>query len=104
HSPHLCSPIPAPLPYTTLFRSPHGDRGEPGRGQPVRTSGVPDDPAVFGVRLGGVLDIPAEIQVANALQFAAGFRPGNLKPLPNRSEEHTSELQSPYELVCRLLL
>src|SRR6266705_2637657 len=24
--------------------------------------------------------------------------------LPSRSEEHTSELQSPYELVCRLLL
>src|SRR5207248_5061062 len=23
---------------------------------------------------------------------------------PRRSEEHTSELQSPYELVCRLLL
>src|SRR5207248_8356423 len=24
--------------------------------------------------------------------------------LPKRSEEHTSELQSPYDLVCRLLL
>src|SRR5207248_9983009 len=24
--------------------------------------------------------------------------------LPSRSEEHTSELQSPYDLVCRLLL
>src|SRR5438094_7000249 len=24
--------------------------------------------------------------------------------LPGRSEEHTSELQSPYDLVCRLLL
>src|SRR5207248_6970722 len=24
--------------------------------------------------------------------------------VPDRSEEHTSELQSPYELVCRLLL
>src|SRR5207248_10802337 len=24
--------------------------------------------------------------------------------LPERSEEHTSELQSPYDLVCRLLL
>src|SRR5256885_682072 len=27
-----------------------------------------------------------------------------LMPLPNRSEEHTSELQSPCNLVCRLLL
>src|SRR5437867_5429754 len=25
-------------------------------------------------------------------------------PIPSRSEEHTSELQSPYDLVCRLLL
>src|SRR5437867_8973834 len=25
-------------------------------------------------------------------------------PPPRRSEEHTSELQSPYDLVCRLLL
>src|SRR6266516_7898251 len=25
-------------------------------------------------------------------------------PWPVRSEEHTSELQSPYDLVCRLLL
>src|SRR5437867_5658289 len=25
-------------------------------------------------------------------------------PQPSRSEEHTSELQSPYDLVCRLLL
>src|SRR5207248_9518862 len=25
-------------------------------------------------------------------------------PMSNRSEEHTSELQSPYDLVCRLLL
>src|SRR6266705_5678714 len=40
----------------------------------------------------------------------AGFRPqpSGLRPLPagagERSEEHTSELQSPYDLVCRLLL
>src|SRR5205807_5971443 len=27
-----------------------------------------------------------------------------LRPFPNRSEEHTSELQSPCNLVCRLLL
>src|SRR5438094_6319310 len=26
------------------------------------------------------------------------------KPCMRRSEEHTSELQSPYDLVCRLLL
>src|SRR6266705_7169040 len=33
-------------------------------------------------------------------------RAGPAPPLrtPSRSEEHTSELQSPYDLVCRLLL
>src|SRR5437867_8115244 len=29
---------------------------------------------------------------------------GALAPADGRSEEHTSELQSPYDLVCRLLL
>src|SRR5207248_8599805 len=32
------------------------------------------------------------------------FLPGHKKNLERRSEEHTSELQSPYDLVCRLLL
>src|SRR5207248_6931041 len=48
---------------------------------------------------------------------APGVRPGSSSALPSnqspepcgvvrlrRSEEHTSELQSPYDLVCRLLL
>src|SRR5207248_10746468 len=30
--------------------------------------------------------------------------PGRGSPHRERSEEHTSELQSPYDLVCRLLL
>src|SRR5699024_12868257 len=33
-----------------------------------------------------------------------GARPTLLLPPPRRSEEHTSELQSRFELVCRLLL
>src|SRR5437867_6408287 len=38
---------------------------------------------------------------------ASGRRPSFLTPRAEetwRSEEHTSELQSPYDLVCRLLL
>src|SRR5438309_8299852 len=34
----------------------------------------------------------------------ADFRRGRLHVLPLRSEEHTSELQSQFHLVCRLLL
>src|SRR5256885_16460455 len=33
-----------------------------------------------------------------------GLRSRNGGPRPRRSEEHTSELQSPCNLVCRLLL
>src|SRR5437667_6568966 len=33
-----------------------------------------------------------------------GFRPRIIGDGPNRSEEHTSELQSHHDLVCRLLL
>src|SRR5438094_7971817 len=32
------------------------------------------------------------------------LKPGPQRVEPQRSEEHTSELQSPYDLVCRLLL
>src|SRR5207248_11047421 len=39
----------------------------------------------------------AEIVIVLALAITGFLNPG-------RSEEHTSELQSPYDLVCRLLL
>src|SRR5438876_7511956 len=65
------------FPYTTLFRSHRAARHAPDRGRqgPLRVL----DP---GVPAGD----------------AADDRPGD------RSEEHTSELQSPVHLVCRLLL
>src|SRR5947208_7668962 len=37
-------------------------------------------------------------------QFALPERTENIRKVKNRSEEHTSELQSPDHLVCRLLL
>src|SRR5699024_11731714 len=46
-------------------------------------------------------------QVAlDAVIWCTGFRPdlGHLQGLNLRSEEHTSELQSRFDLVCRLLL
>src|SRR5258708_25678722 len=64
------------FPYTTLFRSTEGGRGSRrGREHPRRTG-----------RCRGVC-------------FQRRRR-----PLGARSEEHTSELQSPDHLVCRLLL
>src|SRR5437867_9814941 len=38
------------------------------------------------------------------LQSSLGRQRISLRELISRSEEHTSELQSPYDLVCRLLL
>src|SRR5207248_9855131 len=45
----------------------------------------------------------------SASYFASSFNPAyeygpSFFDRPHRSEEHTSELQSPYDLVCRLLL
>src|SRR5256885_7328627 len=72
------------FPYTTLFRS--RDREQPD---------VKDD-------LHLVLDVCAWIAVQEADERLADD-PGAERP-PERSEEHTSELQSPCNLVCRLLL
>src|SRR5438067_13208262 len=68
------SPRSTLFPYTTLFRSVH-------------------DPDVVAVRAVGREDHP----------LAVG-RPGQRMVFSTRSEEHTSELQSRFDLVCRLLL
>src|SRR5258708_31662048 len=76
------------FPYTTLFRSdPNVDRG------------LADFDATHRLVLSGSWEIP----------LAKAFRKGNsfMRKLSEgwqRSEEHTSELQSPDHLVCRLLL
>src|SRR5437867_7801673 len=69
------------FPYTTLFRS--------------RIARAERNPARFVEHAGLKRLEPAEIE-----------RDGEERPLARevRSEEHTSELQSPYDLVCRLLL
>src|SRR2546430_9746847 len=67
------------FPYTTLFRSDAGRRD----GQTVRVALPPR---------GGAPQLPPR----RAAQLARGPGP--------RSEEHTSELQSQSNLVCRLLL
>src|SRR5207248_11409247 len=89
-------PRRSPLfPYTTLFRSYYPPA-------PVATLRTP--PASCS---GGTVTLsPGTYQSAAALtNLTSGacivvFTPGAYL----RSEEHTSELQSPYDLVCRLLL
>src|SRR2546426_4489195 len=82
------------FPYTTLFRSPRGDADGADAARHVeRRDGVTvparDEAAAAGRRVGRVERQP---------DLAAVGVPGD------RSEEHTSELQSPCNLVCRLLL
>src|SRR5437762_5592604 len=75
------------FPYTTLFRSARRRSPEGPMGDPAVTPGIPG-------RERSALD-----EVARLLPYARPHR-----ALFLRSEEHTSELQSPMYLVCRLLL
>src|SRR5258708_13608988 len=77
------------FPYTTLFRSALTVTAALDLGGAHRTSdrGSRIDTSELGLRLG----------VLRAFDFAR-------VTLAVRSEEHTSELQSPDHLVCRLLL
>src|SRR5258708_13713026 len=74
------------FPYTTLFRSNNGAR---------RFSAISDDPLVR-----------TSLFVSNGRCSRASGNCSFVKSKPGepRSEEHTSELQSPDHLVCRLLL
>src|SRR5438876_9063161 len=86
------------FPYTTLFRSEAGvDAGGP------RAAGDDGEAhrAQHLVHTDEVATRHEEVEVAH--RNAGGARMGDLDLLV-RSEEHTSELQSPVHLVCRLLL
>src|SRR5207253_6295919 len=94
------SPPSAPLfPYTTLFRSPERERPEPPAANPRRGAGRPGAaPAV-------ALPPRNEGAGCDARAFRARGSPvGLARETLERSEEHTSELQSRGHVVCRLLL
>src|SRR3712207_8899928 len=71
------------FPYTTLFRSARVRRPAGAAGRPVQRDLGPE---------------------RRAAPRAAGRRPDRGRRRDQRSEEHTSELQSRQYLVCRLLL
>src|SRR5256885_4042674 len=88
------------FPYTTLFRSGLEHPRDRERHLPERGE-VRDETAHDG---GGPLarDLP---DLADQLEDEGETRQVTLGPAAlERSEEHTSELQSPCNLVCRLLL
>src|SRR5256885_9990072 len=82
------------FPYTTLFRSPE-------RVVYLKEITGEEFPNILITRDSGLL-IGAGTTLAKLL--ASGEVKGTYPALWQRSEEHTSELQSPCNLVCRLLL
>src|SRR5204862_7853438 len=95
-SPCLCLPpsprhhVPTPFPYTTLFRSSISPRAD--------TSPWPAR-RCYGSR--------AILRASDVARGWPATSPGSMAPgapARKRSEEHTSELQSRRDLVCRLLL
>src|SRR5438105_12015478 len=89
------------FPYTTLFRSEEGEATTTGEGEGE------------GVEvLVGAVEVPqAAIRRASAIAARRPAGPGMCRRMLTvtratdlRSEEHTSELQSRVDLVCRLLL
>src|SRR5690606_41755885 len=92
------------FPYTTLFRS--YDLGQEvleTRVPQLERYGISDDDAfAVGLTCGGILDVFVERVDRETFpdlgDVVADIRAGR------RSEEHTSELQSRENLVCRLLL
>src|SRR5437867_8553307 len=93
-----CPPLRSPLfPYTTLFRSPRSDWAVPALGVFMN----------FGIQYGWnsrrlFCPRPTARNIVPRHPRVRFHVPDPLYSL--RSEEHTSELQSPYDLVCRLLL
>src|SRR5256885_7044004 len=80
------------------------DRRRCGRGRSVLAAGRGDrDPESFlGQQVGRrVRPVAAAVILPSSCAPPLGFAP---QPSASRSEEHTSELQSPCNLVCRLLL
>src|SRR3989454_5166963 len=75
------------FPYTTLFRSPAAGRVE------------------VVIELRGAVDVQ-DFTLANPARLVIDLQGARLVApvVLYRSEEHTSELQSPCNLVCRLLL
>src|SRR5689334_24506055 len=84
-------PRPTLFPYTTLFRSVSTE---------TRHDGAPDQIRPRHVLAGR--EHGPEALDHEAVLDAANGRDG--KRRDGRSEEHTSELQSQFHLVCRLLL
>src|SRR5256885_10213289 len=90
------------FPYTTLFRSLLVQHPQSGEGQD-RLQPAVERLHEVRVYLGGE-DCVQHVLIGEEEGMIAGHLPEVATDEGERSEEHTSELQSPCNLVCRLLL
>src|SRR5205807_8678371 len=94
--PHAVRPPQPPtsplFPYTTLFRSGPALKRR-NKGNPHPTGGLRPNYAYWIASMRGTASSIPVPDAATLAEYTA-----------QRSEEHTSELQSPCNLVCRLLL
>src|SRR5437763_4520194 len=91
HRPPICTLFP----YTTLFRSDLARCAAAAPRRPARDDDSPDHRDGAGLPRA----VPLHLRRSGQLDDH-----GTAAHLQLRSEEHTSELQSPTYLVCRLLL
>src|SRR5205807_9608365 len=96
-------PTPTLFPYTTLFRSPDSSNKRANRcrdNRPCRHPPVSRSPDRGSGRTPPSSPRPGK----HPAYRRPSCRRSRRSQRPLRSEEHTSELQSPCNLVCRLLL
>src|SRR2546430_13651893 len=86
------------FPYTTLFRSSWNNMSKQGHWP------VPDDRKSYGFFSAMPVDPDSSSTAYNVVAPAGTTISYHCYCHPERSEEHTSELQSQSNLVCRLLL
>src|SRR5207248_11573116 len=102
---HLYSPSPLPHQQPPSFPTRRSSDLQMPTGS-FRMMRPSSAPAIIDISRAGattLADVPMSIAKSTRI-----YESGESNPTPiashQRSEEHTSELQSPYDLVCRLLL
>src|SRR5207247_9660281 len=104
----LCTTLSAPgstrSPYTTLFRSKFDHFGAY-----IKPEALGNYEQYLGNEYATAKGLPPRLEITGHLHNRAALNDPKIKEYevaldPLRSEEHTSELQSRVDLVCRLLL
>src|SRR5207244_9165530 len=95
-------PRPTLFPYTTLFRS-EADLWDSFAKNLFYIPGDLNDAGLYQKLADKLQELQLSRQTAGNVLFYLSTQPSYYGPVV-RSEEHTSELQSPDHLVCRLLL